>query len=100
MSTSCQNLFAFLIATYARCCHFDGSFPILKMCDGYLATNSVTCKDRAQKLERHLACDIVQVSTNLCGQGSRQQALHHQATLLIRFDMMDTLVSRNFPKPY
>lgn len=58
-----------------------------------VAGNRVTRKDRTMKLKSQLARDEVHVAPNLGWQCCRQQAVGHQAALLVRLQVMRPGVS-------
>src|ERR1700730_15103504 len=59
-----------------------------------LATNCVASKHWPMKLKSQLAGDEVHIATDLCRQRCRQQPMHHQAALLVRFEVVHALITR------
>src|SRR5216683_571742 len=93
-----ENDLVFLITAHKRRGHVDVPISLLVVCDRCFTTNGVACEHRSKKLEGHLAGDIVHIATELRWQGSCQETLNHQASLLIRLDMVDTLVTGKLTK--
>src|SRR6266581_4822770 len=93
-----ENDLVFLITALKRHGHVDVPVSLLVLCNGRLAANGVTGKRRPQELKGHLAGDIVHIAAELRWQGRRQEALNRQASLLIRLDMVDTLVTGKLTK--
>src|SRR5215472_10551455 len=98
MGMAGQHDLVFLIMAHKRCGHIDVPICLLVLCNRCLTTNGVACEHRSKKLEDHFASDIVHIATELRRQGRRQETLNHQAPLLIRLDMVDTLVTGKLTK--
>src|SRR5215831_7875750 len=83
VGVACHYFLAFLITTHPFCSHVCTAIYLLKMCNGAFTTNDIACEHWPQELEDQLAGNVIQVAANFRWESSSQQALDHQAPLLI-----------------
>src|SRR5579859_6878431 len=78
-----QHLFTMLIMTDNGYRHIDTSLAGLHVCDCGLTTDSIPYKYWPYKFKDHHTRNIIHIATKFGWQRSGQQAVHHEATLLI-----------------
>src|SRR5262245_15903022 len=94
-SHDAQYLFATLVRARAGQCQPDAVCSCIELRDSHLAADRVTGVDRQQKLEVHLAREVVEVAADLCRDRRGQETVHEQTAIGVGDLVMCAGIARN-----